>query len=811
MSYRLWTALKLFFVCSLAVGLLFAINFRYLKDAELKIEKEQLLQRTQDIGKSIEDEFFQYQRILNSLRNSPSVEFLINHYQNTKSLPPLDSDLAENSVQSAEFNLAKLFQGFAEADESILQLRFIGATNKGLELVRVNKVDGISVIAPKNALQEKGQFAYVQKTQQLKQGEFYCDQINLNRENGSISKPETPVIRIGIPVYGDEKQAFGVLVINLDWKALIEKILNQSGHVDKNPTWVVNREFGILYSPTGENNFSFEHGDTDDFSSENRLVYDYLSSNPFETDSETRQYCQIKPANGKFEGFCIQKVFKDSSEDNFFYVIKQFNDQELVASFQNLKTSTLKASSVLLLMGFIVSLVSSQIIVKPVQDLVGAIKSYQIGSSVHLKKIWIKEFSELAQSFELLTQQIAAAEEKLSQEAIEKVKIQEAADARSTFLASMSHEIRTPLNGIIGTCQLIQTTNLDEEQKSYLDTTFKSAKLLLSLVNDILDFSKLESSKLTLNRSSFDLEDLIKDSINLVKPMANEKKIDLKFAIKNPPAQVIGDAVRVQQILVNIIGNAVKFTSEGWVNVFLNWSPVDEKHIDIKVVVEDTGIGIEEDKLDKVFDRFTQLKEETTRKYQGSGLGLSIVKKLLDLMDGDIQVQSKLGEGTRFTVTLKMELSPITKKAPTLKNKSLEINADGMPVRSSKLLVAEDNRVNAKILQGMLTKLGFSHVIVSNGQEVLDELERNPDYDLVLMDCGMPLVDGYEATRKIRASASGYSSIPVYAFTASVLGTDVQRCYDAGMNFHISKPVMLEELSKILDKFENELSSEISV
>ena len=361
-------------------------------------------------------------------------------------------------------------------------------------------------------------------------------------------------------------------------------------------------------------------------------------------------------------------------------------------------------------------------------------------------------------------------------------KLRAAEQMKSEFLATMSHEIRTPMNGIIGMTELILSTPLSELQKDYAQTIQDSTKHLMTIINDILDFSKVEAGKIELEDIDFSLAQLIESQSNLMMRTCQAKGLSFSSSIdpKIPP-YLRGDSVRIGQILLNLIGNAIKFTATGSVSVTVKL--VDGSKIQYSVT--DTGIGISSEKLPQLFQPFVQADSSMSRKFGGTGLGLSISKKLVTLMKGEIAADSVKGEGSRFWFTLplvvgqkpadKKSLNSFPKLAPTEKK--------------GHILLAEDNLVNQKITQTLLDNLGYCSVIVSNGQEVLQHINMS-DYDLILMDCQMPLMDGFEATKAIRQmSDPKKSQIPIIALTANSMKADEEKCLVAGMNDYISKPI----------------------
>ncbi len=368
--------------------------------------------------------------------------------------------------------------------------------------------------------------------------------------------------------------------------------------------------------------------------------------------------------------------------------------------------------------------------------------------------------------------------------------------AKSEFLANMSHEIRTPLNGILGMLQLIKTTTTEPELEQYCDTAQHSGKRLASLVGDILDLSKIEAGKMRIHRDPFDLVDTVRAVEQLFRPAAAQQGLQLEVDLDPQlPKTVLGDAPRLQQILNNLLGNALKFTATGGVSMTVAARPdTDKKLREICFTVEDTGIGIPEEKLGGLFDAFFQVEESYSRNYQGAGLGLSISKQLVLLMGGQISVTSQSGRGSCFRVALALEEVPMQEKraAPRLSS------ASGKDIR---VLVAEDDKVSRIGLTRQLEKKGYSVVAVTNGAEALDAL-RQEVFEAILMDIQMPVLNGLEATRIIRNNAEfkAVSQIPIFALTAYAMAGDKERFLDAGMNAYFSKPIPFDPLIRAIEQ-----------
>lgn len=374
-----------------------------------------------------------------------------------------------------------------------------------------------------------------------------------------------------------------------------------------------------------------------------------------------------------------------------------------------------------------------------------------------------------------------------------------ASKTKSEFLANMSHEIRTPMNGVLGTLQLLKDTKLSDGQKEYVSIAYNSGESLLAILNDILDFSKIEAGKLSLEFIPFNVKNLIKELVILLHGKAEERNVKLISDIDDSVAESLkGDPVRIRQILTNLMTNAIKFTENGIVKVKLSAIENNEASTRVKFEVIDEGIGIPEDAQRKLFNSFTQADGSTTRKYGGTGLGLAIVRQLVTMMHGRLGVKSKQGEGSCFWVELAFEIIDLKDNGQQL---SAEPQSKGEI--EGRVLLVEDNVINQTVAKKMLEKIGIDYELASNGQEAVDRLADGHNFKLILMDCQMPIMDGYEATAEIRKREkdAGSDRLKVIAMTANAMEGDKEQCLVAGMDDYIAKPVKLPDLKAMLYKW----------
>lgn len=378
---------------------------------------------------------------------------------------------------------------------------------------------------------------------------------------------------------------------------------------------------------------------------------------------------------------------------------------------------------------------------------------------------------------------------------------QAANQAKSEFLANISHELRTPMNGVIGMLDIIlDHKELHGELTEQIQTAQQCAYSLLALLNDILDLSKIEAGKMNLEQIPFDPRTIVDDCVKAHQPKAAQNGIQLTSQTSaKVPQQLVGDPLRVRQILSNLVSNAVKFTEHGSVSVRMDGEVLDRGEFMLKLTVVDSGTGIPADKLLYIFDKFTQADGSVTRKYGGTGLGLAITRRLVDLHHGEIHVESELGRGTTFVVTLQCEMAG--EASEQLTPERLPVALAPALTNPARILVVEDNPVNQKVVTAVLRKRGFSIDLANDGQEAIGKLKNAAiAYDLVLMDVQMPVLDGLEATRIIRKEAH-WKDLPIIAMTAHAMNGDKERCLAAGMNGYISKPVHPAHLLSTVDEY----------
>ncbi|WWL44924.1 response regulator [Pseudomonas parakoreensis] len=438
----------------------------------------------------------------------------------------------------------------------------------------------------------------------------------------------------------------------------------------------------------------------------------------------------------------------------------------------------------------------------PIRDIGNAVKAIQQGDyKTPLPIVDDTELGALSQHINNLAQALEQASREQHQAMAQLIQTREEAEkannAKSDFLAMMSHELRTPMNGVLGMLQLLETTDMTEEQIEYAALASESTEHLLKVINDILDFSRIERSELELEHIPFNLADLIGACAQSFQHSAVQRGLALNLRIPEDmrDLQVQGDPTRIRQILVNLVGNALKFTERGRVSLEAQWQSLDHELLWFTCSVRDSGIGISSESLELMFNAFQQADSSISRRYGGTGLGLPIARTLAERMGGTLRAQSEEGLGSVFTLEIPLALYKQT-LPPLAAPRAANGNGHG---EGRHVLLVEDNPVNQTVIEAMLRSLGFTVSVATDGAQAVRSAEGN-EFEVILMDCRLPIIDGYEATRQIR-QLPGRGGVPIIALTANALQGDRETCLSAGMNDYLAKPFKRNDLQQILQRW----------
>ncbi len=652
------------------------------------------------------------------------------------------------------------------------QVRYID--EHGMEIVRINWVEGRTRIVPDTQLQDKSRRYYFTDTFALDRRQVFVSPMDLNVEHGQIQRPIKPMIRFGTPVFDRQGHKRGIVLVNYYGKVLLDRVREVLAGADGKPMLVNNEGYWLL-APRAEHEWGFMLDNGHKFSTSYPDAWQtvrQLEHGQLETESGLFGFVTVHPlhegqvsSSGATDPFSPSQLRLDQS--TYHWKILLHLDAAFVEALGHKHLIEGIAIYVLFLIVFL-----------PGSVLLGKARRRQRQAQAAI----------------------------LQAEASSRIK--------SEFVVNTSHEIRTPMNGIVGMSELLLGTSLTEKQQRYATNIRNSAESLLRIINDVLDFSKIESGKMELVTTVFDLHDLIDEVRMPLDSQVRAKGLQLSIILSPDLHQLYrGDAGRLRQVLVNLAGNAVKFTEQGRITVNVSGSKTIGNSERVRFMVSDTGIGISTEVLANIFDTFTQADANVHREFGGTGLGLTISRQIIELMGGRIEVTSTLGAGSTFAFEVPLQVQeqqvaemadhPNNSPAPLVKveEKSATIFATPSNARGRVLLV-EDNPVNQELAREFAIQLGYQIEVADNGYEALAILEQT-DYDVVLMDCQMPVMDGFEATRQRRQRelSSRLTRLPIIALTANAMAGDRDRVLAAGMDDYLTKPFTREKLGGVLARW----------
>lgn len=489
-----------------------------------------------------------------------------------------------------------------------------------------------------------------------------------------------------------------------------------------------------------------------------------------------------------------------SGEDYLGRVVVGMSNDAFSQRQQEILLKAALLAAFALILTFLVARRLAQRLSAPISTMGQAVEAIQSGDyKTSLPILDDGEIGDLARHINNLASGLDRAsreqEQAISQLISAREEAEQANRAKSDFLAMMSHELRTPMNGVLGMLQLLETTEQTREQAEYTALATESTEHLLKVINDILDFSRIERGALELECIPFNLLELVQGSALVFQHSAQQRGLALELQIQAglENIEVCGDPTRIRQILVNLLGNALKFTEEGAIHLSLEWQALDHDVLWLTCAVHDSGIGISPERLEHMFDAFQQADSSISRRYGGTGLGLAIARTLAERMGGTLQAESKEGSGSTFTLEIPLPFQQSTAHRQ-------QAAGDAAPVAAGQeILLVEDNPVNQTVIEAMLRSLGYRVTLVADGIQAVRSAERQR-YDAILMDCRLPVLDGYSATREIRAQENG-RQVPIIALTANALQGDRENCLQAGMNDYLAKPFKRAELQRILQRW----------
>ncbi|MEN7546848.1 response regulator [Rapidithrix thailandica] len=736
------------------------------KQTLLKASHQRLTHTSQIVSTRLSDFVKALKDDIRFLVNTPAAQELVNNQRLSQE---------EWSAQ-----LAAIFHSLLESRPQYFQVRLIGMANQGKELIRLEQFNKQITQTPAEQLQRKGDRPYFQETARLPAGAIYLSDINLNQEYQTISEPHIPTFRVASPIVAPSGNTFGIIIINVDLSSFFQDLQKLTGQNQQ--VYLTNEKGDYLLHPDPSKTFGFDLGQS--FTLQNEFPQ---MARLFKPDTAFRQ----ETFSDDSLVIQVQKVFLDTGNKRFLTVSVAAPYTAILSGINAVRNESLWITLSICMAGILLTFVFAYFLFRPLHSITTAVRKFtpqQPSFSLpHQRK---DEIGILAKAFQKLTNRV---NQQIAELKTAHREAEQASQAKTEFLSMISHEIRTPLNAIIGMSHLLEKQEASPKPELLQALRF-SAESLRQLINDVLDFSKIEAGKLTFEKRVFCLNELMENIYHGFLPLAEEKGLQLNYRpSRSQGIYLQGDPLRLSQILHNLIGNAIKFTHQGAVNIYWELHSLTQEQVQVSFTLQDSGIGIRQENLQEIFKPFVQEDPGIDRKYEGTGLGLAISKKLIELQQGKISVKSQPGNTVFY-----FSLPYLQVQKPRPESLSTQ-TFTAEKFRDLHVLYVEDVEYNRFLVENYFEEWQIALEVAASGPEALAKVQEM-HFDLILLDIQMPGMDGYEVARHIR-QIPRYKPVPVIALTALVQEVSLEKVKEAGMDGLLEKPFTQEELARLLEKY----------